>query len=129
MVRCRGPDRTVLTRAGMVKLRRARRPKPAPTEEQARELALERAFRCGARYSSCRFRRRPPPRLRGFPRDRWAWELALQAAFFRGFDAATRARYAGRPAIWPIRAARRREACAVRDADGSMACPDAGLTV
>ena len=78
--------------------RRSSAPLLAPLEQHV--LDQERAFRCGARYSCNNWRRREPPRFRGLPPGHPGFPalLDLCRAFFRGYDAATAARYAHRRA-------------------------------
>ncbi len=86
--------------------RRARKPRPEPTSEELQKRDLERAWRCGARYSANRWKQVAPPRMRcdrpGAPQADALREL--RKAFHRGYEAATRARYArrrGEMAAWP----------------------------
>ena len=76
------------------RLTRARR--RALTDAELREAELGRAFLCGARYSCWGWKRRDPPRYRCGSRSGPDHDhlLACGQAFFRGYDAATRARYA-----------------------------------
>lgn len=87
--------------------RRQRKARPEPTEAELHERNLDRAWRCGARYSLRRWKRRLPPRLRGYPLTgpRAHLDIECARAFYRGYDAGTRAQYANpRPweaSFWP----------------------------
>lgn len=77
-------------------LRHPRKPRPEPTPEEVHRRDLDRAWRCGVRYSTNRWKRRASPRMRC---DRpGAPEAAVLRepfqSFYRGYDATTWARYA-----------------------------------
>ena len=87
--------------------RRTRTLRPAPTEAELHERDLDRAWRCGARYSTRRWRRRCPPRWAKYPLcgPRAHLDRDIARAFYLGYDAATRAQIANpRPwasSAWP----------------------------
>lgn len=96
MKRCRRLVPPALLGFGAPRRVRALKGHPTLTADQVLEREIERAFQCGARYSCNGWRRCEPPRMRGvlpgsaiFPLT-----LALTQAFHRGYEAATRARYA-----------------------------------
>ncbi len=82
-----------ISRLGFVVPPRPSRKAPPLTPLQLREQAIERAFRAGARYCNNRWKRRCPPRWCRWPvgHPDAAHLLEIMRAFYRGYDAWTRA--------------------------------------